>query len=61
MAHIVETSEEDSWLCIAKYVADLIDAGEVRRALFILWSTDSNYRLIVHKTSKDVSKTRILG
>lgn len=30
MSHIVETSEEDSWLATASYIGELIDAGQVR-------------------------------
>jgi hypothetical protein len=30
MSHIVETSEEDSWLAVANYIGELIDAGQVR-------------------------------
>jgi hypothetical protein len=30
MALLVFTSEEDSWLAVASYIGDLIDAGQVR-------------------------------
>lgn len=31
MAHLVETSEEDSWLVVATYIGELIDAEQVSR------------------------------
>jgi hypothetical protein len=31
MAHLVETSEDDSWLAVAEYIGELLDEGQVSR------------------------------
>ena len=29
--HLIETSEEDSYLAVARHISDLLNEGEVRR------------------------------
>lgn len=47
MAHLVETSEEDSWLAVASYIGDLIDGDLVRRPHEHLKVLNSAYRTAI--------------
>lgn len=45
--HLIETSEEDSYLAVARHISDLLNEGEVsRRATVVTFLCASSLRLL---------------
>lgn len=50
MAHLVEISEEDSWIAVASYIGDLMNDGEVssRRLQIIIHVRTKALPVLLH-------------